>query len=103
MRTQLYSVYDTIAAVFNKPFTEHNDESAKRAFTNSASEQPNINDYALYHLGEYDDNSGVITPVTPVRIMTGLEIKKPKLSSITHEQQLQDLEDHELLKKQSGV
>ena len=67
MRTNLYSIYDTISQVFWKPFTEHNDESAKRAFQNSASEQPNINDYCLYHLGEYDDNNGVITPVTPGR------------------------------------
>ena len=103
MRTQLYSVYDTVACVFNKPFTEHNDESAIRAFKATAADQPHIGDYALYHLGEYDDNNGVITPVTaPTRIISGLDIKA-KMSSITPEQQVLDLAKHEALKKQSGI
>ena len=92
MRTQLYSIYDTIAQVFNKPFTEFNDESAKRAFQQSSEKQAYINDYALYHLGEYNDNDGTIVPVSaPVRIMLGTDIK-PTVSSITPEMQRADLE-----------
>ena len=51
MRTNIYSIYDTIAKVFNKPFMEHNDETAKRSFKATAQDQPHIGDYSLYHLG----------------------------------------------------
>ncbi len=88
----MYAIYDSVAAVFNKPFTEHNDESAKRSFTQAAAEQPHILDYSLYHIGEYDDHSGIITPChEPVRIVSGLEIKPTTISSITPEQQINDL------------
>lgn len=91
MRTNLYSVYDTIAGVFNKPFVEHNDDTAKRAFQASASEQPHLADYSLYHLGYYDDTTGEIIPVDPLKIMSGLDIKG-KITSITPEMQRKDLE-----------
>jgi hypothetical protein len=75
MKTKLYSIRDNIAEVFNKPFTEFNDASATRAFINSAKENPNIKDYSLYLLGEFDDNGGHIIPVEPVRVYSGTEIK----------------------------
>jgi len=90
MRTNIYSIYDTVAKIFNKPFTEHNDESAKRSFQTASTDQPHRADYNLYHLGYYDDTTGEIIPVDPLKIYSGLELK-PTVSSITPEMQLQDL------------
>lgn len=90
MRSNLYSIYDSIAEVFNKPFLQPNDASAIRAFTESASEQVHIKDYALYCLGEFNDNNGSIVPqTTPVKIYSGLDIKMG--SSITPEMQQEDV------------
>jgi hypothetical protein len=78
MRMQLYAIYDTIADIFNKPFTAHNDSDAIRAFTQSFEQgnQHNKADYVLYHLGEINDSNGEITPVTPLKIYSGLDIGK---------------------------
>ena len=99
MRTNLYSIYDTIAEVFNKPFTHHNDSAAIRAFTDSLKENQynHKDDYALYAVGEWDDNKGVIHAYdVPKKIYTGLEIKLGQ--SISQDQQLEDLE---VFKKQN--
>jgi hypothetical protein len=78
MRLQLYSIYDTIADVFNKPFTAHNDADAIRAFTQSFEQgnQANKNDYVLYHLGEYNDANGEIEAITPLKTYSGFDIGK---------------------------
>lgn len=91
MRTNIYSIYDTVAKIFNKPFTEFNDETATRSFKASAPDQPHIGDYSLYHIGYYDDNTGEIIPVDPAKIYSGLQCSKPTVSSITPEMQKEDL------------
>jgi hypothetical protein len=58
MKTNLYSIYDSIAEVFNKPFAENTDGSAVRAFKQALAENPNKKDYLLHHVGEWDDNKG---------------------------------------------
>jgi hypothetical protein len=76
MRMQLYAIYDTVADIFNKPFTAHNDSDAIRAFTQSFEQgnQANKQDYVLYHLGEYNDGNGEITPVVPLKVYSGFDI-----------------------------
>jgi hypothetical protein len=75
MKVYLYSIYDTCSEVFNKPFTEHNNNSATRAFNQAMAENPNKNDYALFCVGEWNDNSGEIVPLkVPVKVATGLEV-----------------------------
>jgi hypothetical protein len=84
MRMQLYAIYDTIADVFNKPFTAHNDADAIRAFTQSFEQgnQANKEDFVLYHLAEYDDSNGCIHPGSkdsnnnPMKIYSGFDIGK---------------------------
>lgn len=62
MKHNLFSIYDSIAEVFNKPFGEINQASATRAFKEALTDNVNAKDYMLYHIGEYNDNSGLITP-----------------------------------------
>lgn len=79
MRNNLYSIYDTVAKVFNKPFVEFNNETAKRSFFESLQEQKHAKDYSLYHIGEYDDHNGQIVPnKEPTRIADGFIKEKAK-------------------------
>jgi len=80
MKQSIYSIYDTVAQVFNKPFTDHNNATAIRSFTASIEGEKHKDDYALYLLAEYDDSNGSIKPVSdPVRILSGLDIKTPEI------------------------
>jgi hypothetical protein len=78
MKLELYAIYDTIADVFNKPFTAHNDADAIRAFTQSFEQgnKANKEDYVLYSLGCYNDGNGEITPVVPLKVYSGFDIGK---------------------------
>lgn len=73
----MYSIYDTIAEVFNKPFSHLNNGSAIRDFTQALHDNPNKNDYALYLIGHYNDANGELTPVTAQKIITGFDLKTP--------------------------
>ena len=57
MVLNIYSIFDTVAQVFNKPFTDINNDTAIRSFKGSVLEQPHKDDYALYHLGSMDDSN----------------------------------------------
>lgn len=76
----IYSIYDTVAEVFNKPFTDINNASAIRSFTSSVQDQPHKNDYVLYYLGTFEDNSGEIMPAkNPFKLLSGIEVKQSEL------------------------
>lgn len=62
MKANLYSIFDSLAEVFNKPFTEHNNATAIRAFQEALKDNPNCRDFFLYHVGEWNDAKGVVTP-----------------------------------------
>ena len=69
MKANLYSIFDSLAEVFNKPFTEHNNQTAQRAFTQAMQENPNRRDFYLYHVGEWNDAKGLVIPYdTPKKI-----------------------------------
>jgi hypothetical protein len=82
MKQSLYSIYDTVAELFNKPFTEINDATAMRAFTEMASKQPHKNDYALYKLADFIDHNGEIAPCEPQKIMTGFDVQLAEVTDI---------------------
>ena len=70
MISNIYAVYDTKADAFLSPFFTHNNALAIRSFSDSAND-PSTNlhrhplDFALYHLGDFDDHKGLITPLDP--------------------------------------
>lgn len=77
MKLHIYSVFDSVAEVFNKPFTDINDATAIRAFVEGIKDNPHKNDYQLFYLGEYHDSTGDIIPVKSVkRIYSGHSIKQ---------------------------
>lgn len=81
MKLKMYSIYDKVAAVFNKPFVEVNHPSAIRSFDHSIKENPHLEDYDLYFLAEYDDQNGELISVNAECIRKGLDVKAVSLGS----------------------
>lgn len=79
MRTiHIYAIYDVKAGVYMKPWYQHTDAEAKRAFTDIAIDpQHPIGkhpaDYTLFFIGFYDDSTGKIEPCDPMSLCTALE------------------------------
>lgn len=66
MKLQLVSVYDAKAEVYSPPIAVPTLGMAERSFAdevNNPQSQYNKHpeDYTLFHLGEYDDATGVVT------------------------------------------
>jgi len=74
MITNVYSIRDSLAEIYNKPFTEINNATAIRAFSQSMQQTKNKEDYVLYHIGTFDDNAGSFTVNDPVKIFSGSEV-----------------------------
>lgn len=76
MRFQLFCMFDQMAGVFLQPFCARSAVDARRQLTlgfenrdfleTPAGRYPH--EFAMYHVGEFDDESGVIDSVKPVRV-----------------------------------
>lgn len=78
MKYQMYAVYDVKAETFNTPFFMQNDNTAKRGFSDACNnpETPfgqHPEDYTLFHIGEYSDAQGVVTPNEKRSLGNGIE------------------------------
>ena len=58
----LVAVYDSVAGTYGQPVGFRNRNEAARSFDNQMSENPFAVDMALYQVGEYDEEQGVIIP-----------------------------------------
>ena len=72
----IYTVYDIKAQVFMNPMFTFNHEAAIRTFTDCVNQQDHAfyqhpEDYQLFFLGTYDQDTGKITPVGPEHIADG--------------------------------
>jgi hypothetical protein len=76
MKMNMYSVYDSVAEVFNKPFTEHNNASAIRVFRQALKDNPNKEDYGLYHIGTFLDSNGTLLGEKVQKVITGFDLKE---------------------------
>ena len=66
MILQVFSVYDSKAKAFSHPFYCPNAEMARRYFANGANDPTlqlcqNSEDFSLFHLGEWSDETGQFT------------------------------------------
>lgn len=71
MILRAYSIYDRKALQYHPPFYASTDASAVRSLADLANDnQTTVGrhpaDYVLYHIGEYDDQTGRLTPVSPL-------------------------------------
>lgn len=82
MITKIYTVYDTKSEAYLQPFFMQANGAAIRAFSDMANDTKHQfgahpEDYTLFHLGAYDDNTGAfdILP-TPVALGKAIEFVK---------------------------
>lgn len=75
MKLQIYSIFDSATQGYIQPFFMQSEAAARRAFKNAASEvdhdfNKNAQDYTLFHLGEFDQSTGIHT-ILPAPISLG--------------------------------
>jgi len=74
-----FSIFDTAAGVYSPPFFQITKGLAIRIFTDTAKDQKNSiglhpNDYTLFSIGTFDDNTGLFTSLeTPIPIIKANE------------------------------
>lgn len=74
MELRAFAVRDMKALAFLQPFFSNSSMSAIRAFGDAVAEEKSPfnkhpEDYVLYEIGGYDDNTGMLTAVAPVRML----------------------------------
>lgn len=78
MILRIYAIYDSAAAVYMRPFYCTTDKEAQRAFADLAKDSTHSvgrhpNDYTLFKLGTYDDNTGMFLTSPPESMGNALE------------------------------
>lgn len=79
MILNVYSVFDAKLAAYNVPFFARTDADANRSFGDLCIDArsrvaQHREDYSLYRLGQFDDETGLLVPSTPVCLMTASAI-----------------------------
>ncbi len=79
MKHRLYSIRDKHIG-FNAPNIHANDMAAKRHFKDLCQSgnviSYNTDDFDLYHVGEFDDETGELTAIMPVFVVAGSSYKE---------------------------
>ena len=79
MKLNVYTIYDSAAAVYMRPFFLQADGQAMRMFTDIATDAEHDvgkhpEDYSLARIGTYDDSKGRLVPEEVEILATGLEV-----------------------------
>jgi len=85
MVLQLFSVYDSALGAYGRPFSSPSKGTGIRSFTDEvnhvAPENPlnrHPDDYKLFHLGSFNDKTGIISPPEnskmPIQLVTATEV-----------------------------
>lgn len=81
MKTQMFSVFDSKAAVFGVPFFMPREAAAIRAFSDLSNDKSTSvgmhpEDYTLYHVGDYDDETAHVETFKPRALVTASAVVK---------------------------
>lgn len=82
MTLKIYSIRDQKAEIFNAPFYQKTHGEAERNFQELVNDEKSTvnkypDDFDLYYLGEYDDNTGKFKTLdTPQHMMKAVQLKK---------------------------
>jgi len=82
MKLNVYSIRDTKSETFAPPFLQKTNGEAERSFRQLANDEKSQicrypEDYDLYLLGEYDDNTGKLSPFdTPQHQVKAVALKQ---------------------------
>lgn len=74
MIQKVFGVRDGKAVAFLQPFFSSANGSAIRAFSDAVNDgkspiSTHPEDYVLYELGSFDDNSGELIPLSPIKLL----------------------------------
>lgn len=79
MTANIYTVKDELTNTFLNPAVIKSDDEAKRLFKYQVNNTPiwkdNPEDYSLYKVGTFDDNTGTIIGTTPEKLTGGRSVK----------------------------
>lgn len=75
MKTRMFAIYDVKAQMYNAPFFMPSVGMAIRAFSDLVNDAQSMvakhpEDYQLFEVGGFDDNSGEASSVTPVKFIS---------------------------------
>lgn len=81
LNLKIYTIRDAKAECYLPPFTYRTDGEAIRAFGDSALDgktplATHPEDFFLMRVGEFDSDTGAITPCAPVSLASGLDFRK---------------------------
>lgn len=72
MIVEAYAVHDSAVGAYNQPLFFRSRGEAVRAFQDACGKESNFvahpADYSFFRIGQFDDQTGVFTPVEPERI-----------------------------------
>lgn len=77
MEVKVFSVYDVKTAAYGQPFFSPTRASAQRAFIGACSDRSTMlgqhpQDFRLFELGTFDDQSGLLSSINPDFVMEGV-------------------------------
>lgn len=78
MKLQIFAVLDQAVNAFLPPFHSRAKGEAIRSFSDAVNDKEHqffrhSTDYILFHLGEFDDGSGMFSTAEPVRVVSARE------------------------------
>jgi len=82
MLLETVTIYDLKSKVYSQPVHVSHVAAGVRAFgdaVNEKSSQYNKHpeDYIMFHIGTFDDQTGVLTPIPPVELAKALALHNP--------------------------
>lgn len=86
MELKVFSIRDSKGEIFHQPFFNKSHGEAERNFRELTNDQKSMiskypEDFDLYYLGTYDDNSGRMEPLdTPQHIIKAVNVKQQSIS-----------------------
>lgn len=90
MVLKAYSIRDEKSEIFHLPFFKHTHGEAEREFKTLTNDNKSTiskfpEDYDLFHIGTYDDNTGKFEPlVTPTHMVKAIQLKEQAQSPVSH-------------------
>ena len=81
---KIFSVYDSKAQIYTNPFYQHNQQMAMRTFSDAINHPEhqfarNPEDYTLFEVGEFNDETGEVQDAILISLGNGLEfVRQPE-------------------------
>jgi len=80
MQLGMYTVFDTKAGAYLRPFFARTNAEAIRMFSDTVSDANSLiakhpEDFSLFKVGEYDEVTGVVSGVTHANLVSGVVAK----------------------------